>query len=491
MQTINTDRLKVKYLWLLAIIFFVLLITRVYYDVHHHRGMINNKMSELHKSILIQHKEITKNLQDKYLSLSTHYMQMYDVHKLIKDRDREKLYSSLLYDYQKFKNHNPYLYVMHFFDTKNTTILRMHKPLSYGDDLTTIRPIVTKANREKKTFFGFDAGKNGITYRITSPYITKDGKHLGVLEFGIEPQYFAKKLDDLLDVHSEILVKTSTLKNLSYKTNFERSGDFSILTKDSFFDTIKHKLDLDKEEQIVEDEDKTYIIFNDLNLKDFKNEIVGKVIIAKEITKETKENRDSLLIVNGINIFILSSALILIYMVFTRYSNSLKLAYENLHELKKEVDTDGLTGINNRTSLNKYLHNIVTSENEYAIIFFDIDLFKEINDSYGHDVGDIILKQLTHLVDNTIRVDDFFARWGGEEFVIILKINNIEKALKITQNIREKINSYPYYSDLKVTCSFGVTIVDTPNSFDLVMKRVDKLLYEAKNSGRDCIKHDG
>ena len=136
------------------------------------------------------------------------------------------------------------------------------------------------------------------------------------------------------------------------------------------------------------------------------------------------------------------------------------------------------------------MQNSVTNENEYAIIFFDIDFFKNINDTYGHDVGDIILKQLTHLVSNNIRVDDFFARWGGEEFTIILKIRSIEKAIKITKNIQEKINSYPYQNDLKVTCSFGVTMIDTPNDLESVMKRVDKLLYEAKNSGRNCIKPD-
>lgn len=490
MQTINIDKLKVKYLLLLAIIFFVLLVTRIYYDVHHHKHMINTKMDELHKSVLIHHKEITNNLQERYQSLSTHFMHVQNIDELLKNKDRKNLHSSLLYDYEKFRNHNPYLYVMHFFDTNNITILRMHKPASYGDDLTAIRPIVTKANKDKKTLFGFATGKNGITYRITTPFITKDGDHLGILEFGIKPQYFAKKLDNLLGVQTKIIVKTSTLKNLSYKTDFEKLGDFSILAKDTFFDNIKHKINLNKKQQVIEDGDKTYIVFNDLNLKNFNNDVVGKVIIAQDITKETNENRDSLLILNLINIFILSIALIVIYIVFTRYSESLKQAYENLLQLKKEVDTDELTNINNRTALNKYIQNTVTNENEYAIIFFDIDFFKNINDTYGHNVGDIILKQLTHLVSNTIRVDDFFARWGGEEFVIILKTRGIENAIKITRNIQEKINSYPYHNDLKVTCSFGVTMIDTPNDLESVMKRVDQLLYEAKNSGRNCIKSD-
>ncbi len=490
MQTLDTNKLKVKYLLLLGIIFFIVLLTRVYYDVKHHEQMINTKMSQLHRSVLVQYEEITLNLENEYLFISNQLMNMHGIPKLMRDRDRVNLYSSMQKQYRRLIQNNPYLYVLHFYDTKNTTILRMHKPQSYDDNLTDIRPIVAKVNRDKKAYFGFETGKNGMTYRITVPFITENGEHLGILEFGIKPQYFEKKIDSLLDVHSEILIKTSSMQNLSYKTNFEKLRDFSIISRDSIFDTIKHKVNLDKQEQTIKDGYKTYIIFNDLNLKTFHNKIVGKVIIAKDITKETRENRDSLVILNTINIVILFVSFILTYIMFTRYSKSLKEAYENVHKLKKAVDTDGLTGINSRISLNNYIQKRVIQINEYAIIFFDIDDFKNINDSYGHDVGDIILKQLTHLVDNTIRVDDFFARWGGEEFVIILKIETIEKAIKITQNIREKINSYSFYNDLLVTCSFGVTMVDTPKEFDLVIKRADKLLYEAKGSGKDCIKSD-
>jgi diguanylate cyclase (GGDEF)-like protein len=179
---------------------------------------------------------------------------------------------------------------------------------------------------------------------------------------------------------------------------------------------------------------------------------------------------------------------ILLYIIFTLYSNKLINAHKNIHQLKKEVDTDALTGINNRTSLNTYLQNNVKNKNEYAIIFFDIDDFKNINDSYGHDVGDTILKEFANVVTNTIRYDDFFARWGGEEFIIVLKIDTLQKALKLTQKIRKNINSNLFYNSITVTCSFGITMIDSLNDFDSIIKRADKLLYEAKHAGKDCIK---
>ncbi|WP_373035715.1 diguanylate cyclase domain-containing protein [Sulfurimonas sp.] len=488
MNITNTNNLKRKYLLLLGIIFFIAFIVRVYYDIQHHEFMINTKMSRLHKNALLHYENIITSLEDKYVSVSAQFTNMHETYDLIKNRDRQKLYNYLLSDYKKLVEYNPNLYVMHFFDTKNTTILRMHKPTSYDDDLTVIRPIVSKANKSKTAYFGFETGKNGMTYRITAPFISRKNEHLGLLEFGIKPQYFADKLDNLLHVKSEILVKTSTIKNLSHKTDFENIGDFSVISKDPIYTEIINKIDLNKKEQIIQNKDKTYILFNDLCLRDHTGKTVGKVIIAKDITKAVLENRNSLLVLNIASFIILLICYVLLYIIFTRYSNDLINAHQNIHQLKKEVDTDALTGINNRSSLNSYLQNSVENENEYAVLFFDIDNFKNINDSYGHDVGDIILKEFTKVVTNSIRTDDFFARWGGEEFIIVLKISSLQKALKLTQKIRENINSNLFHSSIKVTCSFGVTMIDLPNDFDSVIKRADKLLYEAKNAGKNCIK---
>ena len=474
MHIINTNKLKRKYLILLGVIFFIAFIVRAYYDIKHHEFMINTKMSKLHKHALLHYEDIIANLEDKYLSVSAQFINMHDTYELIKNRDRENLYNCLTIDYKSLIENNPHFYVMHFLDTKNITVLRMHKPQSYDDDLTNIRPIVAKTNIDKKTYFGFETGKNGITYRITVPFITREKEHLGVLEFGIKPQYFANKLDNLLYANSEIIVKTSTLKNLSYKTEFKKIGGFSVITKNSIFENFRNEIDINQKEQIIQSKNKTYILFNDLCLRNYKEEIVGKVIIAKDITKAVNENRNSLLMLNSMNFIILLICYILIYFIFTRYSNKLINAYENIQELEIAVDTDALTGIHNRTALDTFLDTRVNNENEYAIIFLDIDHFKNINDTYGHDVGDIILKELTTVISKTIRLDDFFARWGGEEFVIVLKTNSLKNAVKITQKIRDNINSTLFHNSLPVACSFGVTMVDTPYDIDLVLKRADE-----------------
>ena len=488
MHKIDTDKLKKKYLIVLGLIFFIAFILRVYSDVKHHEFMIVDKTSKLHKQTLLHYENIIKNLENNYISISAQFINMNEVSEFIKKRDRDKLYNYLLRDYKQLVKYNPNLYVMHFLDTKNTTILRMHKPRDYDDNLSSLRPIIARTNKDKKIHFGYETGKNGITYRVTTPFINRSNEHLGVLEFGIKPKYFVDRLENLLNIEAQVLIKTSQLKNLTYKTEFQKIDEFSIVTKNSLFKNFKDKIDLNKQEQIIQSRNKTYILFNNLQLRSYKGEVLGKVLVAKDITKEVVKNRDSLLMLNISTFFALFICFILIYFIFNHYSKKLVNAYESINELEIAVDTDALTGINSRKSLDNFLQNKVNKKNEYAVIFFDIDHFKKVNDTYGHDVGDIILKELTAVVSNTIRSDDFFARWGGEEFVIVLKTRNIKNAVEITKKIRTNINSYTFHNNLKITCSFGVTMLDTPNNTNLVIKRADKLLYAAKDAGRDCIK---
>lgn len=482
-------KLKNRYLLVIGFIFFLALISRGYYDVKHHRLMVDSQMHELHKNALLQYHNLISNLEERYISVGYGFIRMQDIYKPLKEKNSEFLYTKLQKDYEKLQSLNPDLYVMHLLDASNTTILRMHKPTSYGDNLTDIRPIIAQTNIDKKNHFGFETGKNGVNYRISIPFISIYNEHLGVLEFGIKPQYFASRMSSLLDAQSQILVKTSSMTHLLEQRDYEELGEFSIILKNYFFNKLKDQVDFDKETQIVEVDDRTYILFNDLCLNDYKGEMVAKILIAKDITQNVIQNKNSIIFVNALNFFILLVCFILIYIIFTKYTNNLKKAHENISKLEVAVETDALTLINNRASLNNFLQKKVTSPGEYAIIFFDIDHFKNINDTYGHDIGDEILKELTMIVKKNIRLDDFFARWGGEEFTVILKAKSLKDVVKLTQKIQTNIRSHVFCKGIKLTCSFGVTMIDRPHSMDEVFKRADNLLYKAKGEGRDCIRY--
>jgi diguanylate cyclase (GGDEF)-like protein len=164
--------------------------------------------------------------------------------------------------------------------------------------------------------------------------------------------------------------------------------------------------------------------------------------------------------------------------------------YEEVIRLKNRANYDSLTQIYNRASFEYYLDNQIKkstrSRSVFSLIMFDIDHFKNINDTHGHDAGDIILKELTSLVSSHIRQSDIFARWGGEEFMII-SMSNLDHAETLAEKIRQIIEDYEFSVVGKITCSFGVTQYHKDDTKESLVKRSDNMLYSAKENGRNSV----
>ena len=122
-----------------------------------------------------------------------------------------------------------------------------------------------------------------------------------------------------------------------------------------------------------------------------------------------------------------------------------------------------------------------------SLIFLDIDYFKVINDTLGHDVGDIVLIELANIITKTTRQGDFISRWGGEEFMIALQSTDYISASKLAEKLRLKVESYEFIDASKITISLGVTELKNNESKEDFTKRVDEALYEAKHSGRNKV----
>lgn len=170
--------------------------------------------------------------------------------------------------------------------------------------------------------------------------------------------------------------------------------------------------------------------------------------------------------------------------------SDLELAQTKLLQLSQ---TDELTGIGNRLFFNKNLAHELARAKRYAaplcIIMFDIDHFKSINDQYGHDVGDRVLKALTALVGNHLRENDLFCRFGGEEFIVLLPDTDMDNAKVLTERLLEIVAKHSF-DDLPshlITCSFGLTAIEQGDNHNTVLNRVDKALYAAKHGGRNQI----
>jgi diguanylate cyclase (GGDEF)-like protein len=153
-----------------------------------------------------------------------------------------------------------------------------------------------------------------------------------------------------------------------------------------------------------------------------------------------------------------------------------------------EANQDKLTAIYNRNFLMDRLETLLKtpSHADSSLIMFDIDDFKKINDTYGHDIGDEVLVGVSHHVSTFLRDEDIFARWGGEEFLIIA--HGLEDgAMNIAEKLREIIEHIEFSHNIGVTCSFGVTQIHPHDEFKPLLKRVDQALYEAKHSGKNCV----
>lgn len=160
-------------------------------------------------------------------------------------------------------------------------------------------------------------------------------------------------------------------------------------------------------------------------------------------------------------------------------------------QLKLLSQTDQLTQIFNRVkfhdSLTREIHRAKRYDTELALIMFDIDHFKKVNDTYGHDVGDNVLVNLTELVKTCIRETDIFARWGGEEFMLLLPHTTLLNASKLAERIRAAIEKYNFPTVGTVTSSFGVTQYVNTDTAETFTKHVDRALYKAKQNGRNRV----
>ena len=154
--------------------------------------------------------------------------------------------------------------------------------------------------------------------------------------------------------------------------------------------------------------------------------------------------------------------------------------------------TDPLTSAYNRRYFINALDFEISRANRYKTVFslimLDIDHFKDVNDNYGHDAGDEVLKGLAGMMNNGIRKSDVFARWGGEEFMILLSGTDIDNAKVIADKLLSEVRDLVFIKTGKITASFGVTEYILEESLDSILKRVDELVYKAKNDGRNCIR---
>lgn len=193
---------------------------------------------------------------------------------------------------------------------------------------------------------------------------------------------------------------------------------------------------------------------------------------AKEIIEINKEilNKNKNLMINSTVTFIFFLSLILYFYY-----------YKITKKISEKAD---LVDCYNRGYAVSLINKFIKNKNKFKLFLLDVDHFKQINDTYGHDKGDEILIKISEIIKSELHKDACLARVGGEEFMIIEKLKN---NLIDIEEIRKKIENYNFFEDRKVTASFGCFENENDNNFDIIYKKLDDKLYEAKRTGRNKV----
>ena len=162
-------------------------------------------------------------------------------------------------------------------------------------------------------------------------------------------------------------------------------------------------------------------------------------------------------------------------------------------ELKNQNSTDSLTGAFNRRFLEGWRQTLSTEQDDYKYLIsvIDIDHFKQFNDQFGHEAGDLVLTETVRVLQTNLRKDDLLVRWGGEEFILIMPLTNEEKVTDTLERLRASIEQHTVHyqqNQFKITISLGATVSDSAqlkSQWETVFAQADTQLYQAKRSGRN------
>lgn len=177
-------------------------------------------------------------------------------------------------------------------------------------------------------------------------------------------------------------------------------------------------------------------------------------------------------------------------------ARSIKYLLDSLLDQARELEAgrDVLTRLLNRKFLPVVLGKEVLysrqSGNSFGLLMIDVDHFKSINDTYGHDAGDLVLQHIAGILSSNIRGGDYTFRLGGEEFLVILVDITPEKAMQVAEKLRNIIANEAFHlppdKEIALTVSLGVAVYNGHPDYQTLLQRADKALYQAKNSGRNC-----
>lgn len=598
--------LKHKIILILSLLILTVASIITFYNLYHEKEENGRRLSEAYQHV---HRTYNETLEDTirlYHSRAEANLRIPGIIESFAARDHDKLYDLIRPDWEVLQHENPWLTVMQFHNADGTSLLRLHQPQVYGDNIASKRSMVAYAHKSAQSIAGFEEGRQGLAFRILIP-VFNQGTYIGSIEFGIAAPYFTDKIRRFAGYDSFFFVHKNALGT------FGRMGHSVIINEyigidipSSYRPFIRKYADNYSKLQngIIVYTGETYEV-NVLQIKDYRARSVGVIMFVRP-TGDFKGHLRHMIVASALIalllIFIIAFLVDRGYSLITakmsfqeRYSQMILdsvpspvivtdgeyliaanssfleyLHYESVasfkrdhlcvceyfetgdtdeylmpvhddqrwteymlehplqtHKAKITVEgvttvfevrisvlkvneerryvvifndismmqlqtmTDPLTMLANRLHFKMVYQHTVNiahrTEKPLGVIFFDIDHFKNVNDQYGHLQGDMILKQIASIVRQRTRKSDIIARWGGEEFVLLLPDTSLEESISVAEMLRKAIDTEEFETVGNVTCSFGVATLEENEEGEELLKRADERLYEAKENGRNKV----
>ena len=417
---------------------------------------------------------------------------------------REDLYNKILNQYLRM--HKYEYRQLHFHLPNTESFLRVHAPDKYGDLLLDVRESVRLANEYRIKVFGFEEGRISNGFRYVYP-LNYNNKHLGSVEMSLSSGSIIEVLsklytnEDFYFIIDKVAVRKhlfdETLINYKESSIFEGyyvdkeveriSSDYNkvvVDSQESFLKGIKekHSDKLQEKESFSENyikNGKSYII-KFLAIENLEKIPIAYLISISESIGYDQYSKD--MYQQIILLILLVAVAILLGLVLDLYQGKIKSASE----------LDYLTNVYNRS---KFYEMAKIDEKhckrykyDSSVMLIDIDNFKNTNDCYGHEWGDQVLKKVASEILKNIRDTDVFARWGGEEFVLLLPHTNKNEALIVAEKLRLLISESQLIELNGITISIGVSEINAEDyDVERAINLADEAMYCAKAKGRNQV----
>jgi diguanylate cyclase (GGDEF)-like protein len=329
-----------------------------------------------------------------------------------------------------------------------------------------------------------------------------------VLTYNVYKELVKKRIPGSLLIENPNYIDNKELidemkKSTPLMTELDKAEDVKFDITFKYFDKNKrHPLEIEQLIASLNNNIEYSIYFNkedQLSLLG-KIEDIGYILINQNLNiyYHLKNELSKFIVIFGVLTFLVLCFLYYLNHLKEKLKNSALSLNENYEKIfddtRKIAFEDQLTGAATRLKFDETLKDLIQvasrfEEQIFTVIMIDIDHFKSVNDTYGHDYGDLVLKKVAKTILQYKKNSETFARWGGEEFIILSPVTKLENSVQFANKLRNEISKIKFEKLQKITCSFGVTEYQIGDTAKTLTKRVDQLLYQAKENGRDRVEY--